>query len=191
MSSPSGSPYNIAFLQLFGLNQLKNFQDIDKFVRYISSALLQIKKIAIKFCQAGEKLNYSIHDGIAAHGRSEHGLSFTLLLPLLKHSTTQPHCAHFHCLVFSKSWWMSVDATFSTWRNFSVTPLLQTHFHVYSVLSNCPSAAIYHIATKFDGILVGRCNLYCHTSNIYPSASILLIINTSSVFIIIILPRWT
>jgi len=34
------------------------------------------------------------------------------------------------------------------------------------ILSNCPSAAICHTATKCNGIPVGRFNLYCHTTNI-------------------------
>ena len=35
-----------------------------------------------------------------------------------------------------------------------------------AIWSGCPSAAICHTATKHYGILVGRFNLYCHTTNI-------------------------
>ena len=78
------------------------------------------------------------------------------------------YCAHIHCLVslnFSKCQWMSVGANFSTWRS-SATHLCFMHTSMSDViLSDCPSAAIPHMATKCNGILVGRLNLYCHTTN--------------------------
>ena len=37
-----------------------------------------------------------------------------------------------------------------------------------TILSDCPSAAICHGATKGIGILLGRFNPYCHTTNIHP-----------------------
>ena len=42
---------------------------------------------------------------------------------------------------------------------FNPTPL----FHAF--LSDCPSAATCHMATKCKGILVGRFHLHCHTIN--------------------------
>jgi len=33
-----------------------------------------------------------------------------------------------------------------------------------AALSDCPSAAICHTATTYNGILMGRFSLYCHTS---------------------------
>jgi len=35
-----------------------------------------------------------------------------------------------------------------------------------AILSGCPSAAICYTTTKCNGILVGRFNLYCHSTNI-------------------------
>jgi len=111
----------------------------------------------------------SFHGVTAVHGRPEHGLSFMSLSPLLKRAT--------HCLTvltstvwspytFSKCRWMSLGAIFSTWRN-SVTHLCFIHPSMSdAVLWDCPSAVICHMATKFDGILVGKFNLYCHITNI-------------------------
>ena len=88
--------------------------------------------------------------------------------PLLKHTT--------HCLTvftstvwspwtFSKCWWMSEGAIFSTWRN-SMTHLWFICISISdAVLSVCPSAAIWHVATKYKGILPGRFNIYCRITN--------------------------
>jgi len=46
------------------------------------------------------------------------------------------------------------------------TVLLHMHFHD-AILSDCPSAAICHTATRCNGILVGRFNLYCHAISIH------------------------
>jgi hypothetical protein len=35
-----------------------------------------------------------------------------------------------------------------------------------AILSDCPSAVICRTATKFNGILAARFNLYCHINNI-------------------------
>jgi len=51
--------------------------------------------------------------------------------------------------------------------------LLRMNFHARSVLSDCPSAAICHIATTCHGILVGRFNLYCHSTNMTSWANII------------------
>ena len=40
-----------------------------------------------------------------------------------------------------------------------------------AILSDCPSAAIYHTATACNGILVGRFNLYCHYHQHPPTPS--------------------
>ena len=44
----------------------------------------------------------------------------------------------------------------------SDTPLL----HTDTIVSDCPFAAISHMATEYNGILVGRFNLYCHTTTV-------------------------
>ena len=55
---------------------------------------------------------------------------------------------------------------FSEWRN-SIPLLCFVCTSVSdAILSDCPSAAIYHTATKWNGILVERFNFYCHTTNI-------------------------
>ena len=70
-----------------------------------------------------------------------------------------PHCAHIHCSVsitFIKCWWMSMGAIFSIWRN-SVTHLSFIHASMSdAIVSDCPSAAISHMATTWNGILGGR-----------------------------------
>ena len=38
-----------------------------------------------------------------------------------------------------------------------------------AIVSDCPSAAICHMAITCNGILVGRFNLYCHTTSIHPN----------------------
>ena len=55
---------------------------------------------------------------------------------------------------------------FSTRRN-SVTLHCFIHTSVSdAILSDCPSAAICHRATTWNGILAERFNLYCHTTTI-------------------------
>jgi len=40
-----------------------------------------------------------------------------------------------------------------------------------AILSGCPSAVTGHTATKYNGILVGRFNLYCHACQHLPEMS--------------------
>ena len=78
-----------------------------------------------------------------------------------------PHCVNIHCLVSINVQQASLNVigcNFFHMEEFSYTPLLHTHFHV--ILSDCPSAVICHTATKCNGILAGRFNLYCHITNI-------------------------
>ena len=81
-----------------------------------------------------------------------------------------PHCTHLHCL-FSlhvhKCWLMSMDAFSSTWRNSATYLCFVCTSMSDIILLDCPSAAICHTATKRNRILVGRFNLYCHTTNIH------------------------
>jgi len=104
----------------------------------------------------------------AVHGHLERGLSFMSLSPQLK-CTTTPHCAHIHCLVSRSIQQVSVNISgcnsFCV-EEFSSTPLLCRHTYVRSILSDCPSAAICHRATKCNGILVGRFRLYCRATKI-------------------------
>ena len=83
-------------------------------------------------------------------------------------TTAERHCSLSHCLMSINFQQLSVNvnAIFSAWRN-SVTPLCFMHtFMSNAILSDCPSAAICHAATKCNGILLGRFSLYCRTSNI-------------------------
>ena len=91
------------------------------------------------------------------------------LSPLLKRTT--------HCLAvlratvwsvqtFSKHRWMSVGATFSTWRYSAPLFCLIRTSMSDTIMSDCPSAAICHTATTWNGILVGRFIVYCHTTSI-------------------------
>jgi len=38
-------------------------------------------------------------------------------------------------------------------------------------VSDCPSADISHKTTKCRGILAGKFNLYCHSTNIHPDVA--------------------
>ena len=69
-----------------------------------------------------------------------------------------PHCAHIHCLVsinIQQVLWMLMGANFSTWKN-SVSHRCSIHTSMSdTILSDCPSAAIRHTATTWNGTLVG------------------------------------
>ena len=91
--------------------------------------------------------------------------AFTLLSPLMEHITH--HLAVLISAVwspemFSKHQWISVGTIFSSWRN-SVTLFCFIYPSMsHAVLSDCPSAAICHMATKCNGILVGCFSLFFH-----------------------------
>ena len=113
-------------------------------------------------------MNYSLHAALLTICTS--GGNPLLLSSVMKCTT--------HCLTaltftvwslytFSKCWWMSVGAIFSTWRN-SVPHLCFIRTSTPdAILSDCPSAAVWHTATKWNGKLVGRFSLYCHPTNIH------------------------
>ena len=60
-----------------------------------------------------------------------------------------------HCVQFFSAWRNSVSHLFFICTSTSDT-----------ILSDCPSAVICSTAIKYNGILVRRFNLYCHTTNI-------------------------
>ena len=81
-----------------------------------------------------------------------------------------PRCAHILWLVSISVQPMSMNINrcgYFCREEFISTPLLHTHFHIRSLLSYCPSAAICHMATKWSGILVGRFSPCCHPTNIH------------------------
>ena len=51
-------------------------------------------------------------------------------------------------------------------EEFSETPLLHMYFQVRHQIIRLPSAAISHMASKCNGILVGSSSLHCHTTNV-------------------------
>ena len=78
-----------------------------------------------------------------------------------------PHCADIHCLVSIKIQKVSMTILFFCMEKFNSTPLPHMHSMSDAILSDCPSAAICHMARKCNGILAGRFNPYCHTTNIH------------------------
>ena len=73
-------------------------------------------------------------------------------------------CSH---PLFGLHWWMSMGAIFSAWRNL-VPPLYSIHTSMSdAILSDCPPTAICHKAKKYNEILTGRFNFYCHPSTIH------------------------
>ena len=82
-----------------------------------------------------------------------------------------PHCAHIHCLVTINIQQASMNVSeyhFFCMKEFS----LHLHFTCTSmsdtILSDCPSAAIFHVAATCNWILVERFLLYCHTTQHLP-----------------------
>jgi len=66
-----------------------------------------------------------------------------------------PHWTHIHCLVPR-----NIQQALINWMAHLCTSMSDAH------LSDCSSASICHMESKHNGILVGRYNLYCHTTNI-------------------------
>ena len=56
---------------------------------------------------------------------------------------------------FSKSRWMSVSATVSAWGNSMTQLCFIPNSMPDTILSDCPTAAICHTATKYNGVLTG------------------------------------
>jgi len=80
------------------------------------------------------------------------------------------HCTLNHRLVSTNIQQASMNANGCDYfciEEFNSTPLLHTHFMWDTILSDCPSAAICHTATKRNRMLVGRFILYSHTTNIH------------------------
>ena len=77
------------------------------------------------------------------------------------------------CILLGYFLLVRICAIFSTGKN-SVTHLCFIWASMSDVIpSDYPSAAICHIATTCNGILVGKFNLYCHTANIFFWANII------------------
>mgnify|MGYP001852988845 CR=1 FL=1 len=110
-------------------------------------------------------MNKSLHDTLIKPAPSEvthcHGHHCWNTIHLLTVFTTTVWSPS----TFIKHQWMLAGAIFSTWRN-STPHLCFIHTSISDVtLSYCPSAAICHVATKCIRTLVGKFNLYCHTTN--------------------------
>ena len=94
-------------------------------------------------------------------------LVFHVAVPLLKCTTSL--CSdplfglHKHSSRVDECRWVPF---LSTSRN-SITHLCSAHtFMSDTIVSDCPSAAICHMAKKWNGIFVGRFSHYCHPTNI-------------------------
>ena len=89
-----------------------------------------------------------------------------LLLPLLK-CTTCPSLGSHPLASLHQVQQASMGAIFSICGN-SMTHLCFIHISMSdTIVPDCPSAAIGYTATTCNGILVGRFDLYCHTTNIH------------------------
>ena len=78
-------------------------------------------------------------------------LIFHITMPLLK-QPPPPHSAHIYCL-------LSIHAQQASMR------VDGCHFLLIEESNSTPSPAICHMATKCNGILVGRFNLYCPSTS--------------------------
>jgi len=79
-----------------------------------------------------------------------------------------PHCAHIPFALYKRSASISECqwVPFFHVEEFISTPFLHTHFHVRCHVVRLPLAAFCHTAAKWNEMLAGRFNIYCHTSNI-------------------------
>jgi len=82
------------------------------------------------------------------------------------------HCAHIHWLVFINVQQVSVDVSschFFCMEEFSDTPLLHLHFHVRQHFVNLSICCHLSHSNKMEwnGMLLGKFNLYFHTINIH------------------------
>ena len=108
-----------------------------------------------------------IYTFLSSVSKTLHAVFIKTVLPLLKWIT---HClilltsCVWFPLIFCKYQWMSMGVI---WRNLVPQICFICTSMSYTILSNCPSAAICHTETKCSGILVRRFNPYCHTTNIH------------------------
>ena len=74
-----------------------------------------------------------------------------------------------HCVasINSNCQGTSVGVIFSARRNLIPHLCFMCTSVSDAILSDCPPAAVCRMTTKWNGILVGRLNLYCHTTNIH------------------------
>jgi len=84
---------------------------------------------------------------------------------------TPPHCAHIHHLVLINAEQALVKVSwyyFFTTRRNSVTHFCFIHTSTSgTILSDCPTSAIFLTAIMCNGMLGGRLRLYYHTTNIH------------------------
>jgi hypothetical protein len=134
----------------------------------IFSSLHSFLVVIRRFARMSWSRRSSFRGVTAVHGRPERGLSFTSLSPLLKRATHRlPHCANIHWLVSVNVQQASVNiirCKFFRMEEFIYTPLFHMPFHVRRHFVRLPLGC--RTATKFNGILTGRFNLYCHIINI-------------------------
>ena len=82
-----------------------------------------------------------------------------------------PHCAHNPLLVSISIHQVLMNVNghhfFSAWKNSTIYFCFLRTSISDAILSDCPSAAIWHTATMGKGTLLGRFSLYCHTTSIH------------------------
>jgi len=140
---------------------------------YLVEQVLSYNTVTTTSCAFLPVMNNSLHAALLKITTSRGGP-----LPTVAVATAETHhpplivlTSLWYPQMFSEHWRMSMGTIFSTWRN-SVTHLCFMHTSMSdTTLSDCPSAVIWHTATKCNGILVGRFNLYCHTNTSPPLRS--------------------
>ena len=79
-----------------------------------------------------------------------------------------PQCVHIHCLVSISVQQALMDVygcNFFRMEEFSLTPFLQTQTHVRHRAARLLLCCNLYTTTTWNGILVGRFNLHCRTTN--------------------------
>jgi len=94
-------------------------------------------------------------------------LAFHIAVSTAETQQPMPHCAHIHWFVCTNVQQASINVNGCNffWNGKPHLCFICTSI-TDAIVSDCPSAAICHTATKCNGILAGRFNLYCHTANI-------------------------
>ena len=91
-----------------------------------------------------------------------------------------PHCVHIHWLVSTNVQQISEGPISSIWRKSMTHLCFICTYMSDTILSDCPSAAICHMVTNVK-ILVGKFNLYFHTTTVLPLMLWLNIVNLGGI----------
>ena len=118
----------------------------------------------------------SINDFFTSHEQESachahqnlHQQSWSIVFAITAETHLPPlHCTHIHCLISIKVQQALINASgCQFFLHGGIQHLCFTSMSE-AISSDFLSAAICHVATKCNGILVGKFNLYCHTTNIH------------------------